>query len=164
MRSCTINFLAYVEDLYGVCAFDDPNNRTLTGHYEANEEMTIEMCLSICRNAERPDGETWYPYAGLEWQCECFCGDEPEFGFVWSWPDKCNDRCAGDSFQNCGGTNAISIWRTPPKRIEGECFYDFPSPRRVFEHGYSIDGLEDLTIENCKEICRTAGLDLTFSS
>ena len=122
------------------------------------------MCLSICRNAERPDGETWYPYAGLEWQCECFCGDEPEFGFVWSWPDKCNDRCTGDSFQNCGGTNAISIWRTPPKRIEGECFYDFPSPRRVFEHGYSIDGLEDLTIQNCKDICETAGLDLTFSS
>ena len=115
------------------------------------------MCLSICRN-----GETWFPYAGLEWQCECFCGDEPDFGFVWSWPDKCNDRCAGDSFQNCGGTNAISIWRTPPKRIEGECFYDFPSPRRVFEHGYSIDGLEDLTIESCSEICIAAGLDLTF--
>ena len=155
--SCTINYLAYIEDLYGVCAFDDPNNRTLTGHYEANEEMTIEMCLSICRN-----GETWFPYAGLEWQCECFCGNEPDFGFVWSWPDKCNDRCAGDSFQNCGGTNAISIWRTPPQRIEGECFYDFPSPRRVFEHGYSIDGLEDLTIESCSEICINAGLDLTF--
>ena len=160
MKSCMINYLAYIEDLYGVCAFDDPNNRTLTGHYEANEEMTIEMCLSICRN-----GETWYPYAGLEWQCECFCGNEPDFGFVWSWPDKCDDRCAGDSFQNCGGTNAISIWRTPPKLIEGDCFYDFPSPRRVFEDGYSIDGLEDLTLDKCIDICKfDAGQNLICSS
>ena len=53
-----IDFLVNAEDLYGVCAFDDPNNRTLTGRYEANEDMTIEMCLSICRN----DG---YPYAGV---------------------------------------------------------------------------------------------------
>ena len=63
---------------------DDPNNRTLTGRYEANEDMshhmTIEMFLSICR-----DGG--YPYAGLEWQIECFCGHEPDSGFVWSWPE-----------------------------------------------------------------------------
>ena len=64
--------------------------------------MTIEICLSICRN----DG---FPYAGLEWQIECFCGHESDSGFIWSWPNKCNERCAGDSFQNCGGSNAISI-------------------------------------------------------
>ena len=143
--------------MYGVCAYDDPNNRTLTGRYEANEDMTIEMCLSICRN----DG---YPYAGLEWQCECFCGYEPELGFTWSWPDNCNDKCAGHSYQNCGGSNAISIWSTPPAYLTGQCFYDFPSPRRVFEHGYSIDGLEDLTPEKCIEICRRdEGTDLILN-
>ena len=31
-------FLVDAEDLYGVCAFDDPNNRTLSGRYEANED------------------------------------------------------------------------------------------------------------------------------
>ena len=107
------------------------------------------------------NGERWYPYAGLEWQCEGFCGEEPDFGFVLSWPDKCDDRCSGDSHQICGGTNAISIWSTPPKYIHGECFYDFPSPRRVFEDGYSIVGLEDLTVQNCIDICRYAGMDMT---
>ena len=144
----------HAKDLYGVCALDDPNNRTLTGRFEAKEDMTVEMCLSICRN----DG---FPYAGLEWQIECYCGDEPDLGFIWSWPNKCNEKCAGDSYQNCGGSNAISIWSTPPAYLTGQCFYDFPSPQRVFEHGYSIDGLEDLTPEKCIEICRSdEGTDL----
>ena len=173
--------------MYGVCAYDDPNNRALTGRYEVNENMTIEMCLSICR-----DGG--YPYAGLKWQIECFCGHEPDSGFIWSWPNNCNKKCAGDPHQNCGGSNAISIWNTPPANLTGQCFYDFPSPKmfrqrfsqrfrrvprefafsaetsvhskllfvenfrsfssdEVFEHGYSIDGLEDLTPEKCIDIC-----------
>ena len=144
--------------MYGVCAFDDPNNRTLSGRYEVNENMTIEMCLSICRN----DG---YSYAGLEWQCECFCGHESDSGFIWSWPYKCNEKCAGDSNQNCGGSNAISIWSVPPSYLAGQCFYDFPSPRRVFEYGYSINGLEDLTPEKCIDICRSdEGTDLNSDS
>ena len=49
------DFLVNAEDLYGVCAFDDPNNRTLTGRYEFNEDMTIEMCLSICRSDQGID-------------------------------------------------------------------------------------------------------------
>ena len=45
--------------------------------------------------------------------------------------------------------------------LNGECFYDFPSPKRVFEHGYSIDGLEDLTLEKCIDICESVeGTDL----
>ena len=146
-----------MEDLYGVCAFDNPNNRTLTGHYESSEQRTIEKCLSICRN-----DENWYPYAGLEWQSECFCGEEPDVGFIWSWPDKCDERCSGDSQQNCGGANAISIWRTSPGYINGECFFDYSSPRRVFEDGFSIDGLNDLTVQICIDICKNTGMDMIF--
>ena len=54
------------------------------------------------------------------------------------------------------GSDAISIWSTPPDFLSGQCFYDFPSPQRVFEHEYSIDGLEDFTPEKCIEICRSA--------
>ena len=75
-----------------------------------------------------------------------------------------DDTTAEATTEPEASTPPISIWRTPPERIEGECFYDFPSPRRVFEHGYSIDGLEDLTVHNCIDICNDVGLDLTFSS
>ena len=36
----------HAEDLYGVCAFDDRNNRTLTGRYEANEDITRVILAS----------------------------------------------------------------------------------------------------------------------
>ena len=39
-------FYVHAEDLYGVCAFDDRNNRTLTGRYEANEDMTRVILAS----------------------------------------------------------------------------------------------------------------------
>ena len=112
--------------------------------------MTIEKCLSICRSKG-------YPYSGLEWSCECHCGYEPEQGFEWTWTDKCDDKCAGDSNQICGGSYAMSVWKTPNKHLSGLCINDFPENRRVL-NGYSITGLNDLTIENCGIICQGRNL------
>ena len=90
-------------ELYGVCVFDDPNDRVLTGYHFSDPEMTVEMCLSTCR-------DNGFPYSGLQWQIECYCGDEPANGFQWAWPDKCEDRCAGNPFQICGGSDALSVY------------------------------------------------------
>ena len=65
--------------------------------------MTIEMCLAACQ-------ENGFRYAGLEWQIECYCGDEPVQGFEWTWIDKCNNRCAGNSNQICEGSLAMSVY------------------------------------------------------
>lgn len=108
--------------------------------------MTVEKCLSICRSKG-------FPYSGLEWSCECHCGHAPEEGFEWAWSDKCDDRCAGDSNQNCGGSDAMSLWNTPPKEFIGFCVNDYPQNRRVL-NDFSITGLLDLTIESCGEICK----------
>ena len=64
--------------------------------------MTVQMCLSICR-------EKGFRFAGLEWQIECFCGNEPVNGFEWAWMNKCSERCAGNPNQICGGPNALSV-------------------------------------------------------
>ena len=130
--------------MYGVCSFDDKQIRILPDYMEASNDMTIEKCLSICRSKG-------FPYFGLEWSCECHCGDAPEF-FEWAWSDKCNDRCAGDSSQICGGTDAISIWSTPPEEFIGYCINDYPSNRRVL-NDFSVTGLTDLTVESCGKIC-----------
>ena len=90
-------------ELYGDCVFDDANDRVLNGYFFQNEEMTVEMCLSACRERD-------FTYSGLEWQIECHCGDEPHQGFEWAWSDKCNDRCAGNSNQICGGSHAMSVY------------------------------------------------------
>ena len=96
--------MCYLE-YFGVCTTDDKNDRILSEYFEENENMTIEMCLSICR-------ERGYPFSGLEWSCECHCGYEPEDGFEWAWSSKCDDRCSGDSNQVCGGSSALrSVFR-----------------------------------------------------
>ena len=108
------------------------------------------MCLAACRSKG-------YPFSGLQWQCECHCGFEPENGFEWAWSDKCSDRCAGNSDQICGGSNAMSIWTTPQKYLSGLCVNDYPQNRRVLNE-FSITGLKNLTVQNCESICQ--GLDL----
>ena len=109
--------------------------------------MTVEMCLATC-------GGKGFDYSGLQWQIECYCGNEPVNGFQWAWFDKCHDRCAGNSNQICGGSNAMSVYSTPKTNINGLCVYDFPYPRRILSD-LSIIGQNNMTIENCSDICKT---------
>ena len=107
--------------------------------------MTIQMCLKICRDKE-------YEYAGLEWQCECYCGDKPDQDFEWAWPEKCDERCSGDSNQNCGGRDAISIWKVPSKNLDGQCILNSPVSQPIL-NDFGINGHKNLTIQKCQAIC-----------
>ena len=109
--------------------------------------MTVELCLSACR-------EKGYEYSGLQWQSECYCGSQPREGFKWAWYGKCNDRCAGNQNQICGGSNALSLYTTPIMKPGGLCIYDNPSPRRVLD-GLSVTGMNNLTVDSCNDICRS---------
>ena len=91
-------------EFFGVCVFDNPVDRVLKSHFYSSQEMTIEICLSICR-------DRGFDYSGLEWQIECYCGDEPTKGFELAWFGKCDQRCAGNTNQICGGSHALSIYK-----------------------------------------------------
>ena len=108
--------------------------------------MTIGMCLSTCR-------DLGYRFSGLQWQIECYCGNNPVKGFQWAWPDKCNEKCAGNSNQICGGSNAMSLYSTPNKNLNGLCVYNFPSPNNVLNE-ISISNPKNMTIENCRRTCQ----------
>ena len=138
--------LLYSLEFYGVCVFDDSKNRVLTGYYFSSQEMTVEMCLSICR-------EKGFLFSGLEYGIECYCGNESAETFEWAWYGKCNDRCAGDSNQICGGSNAMSLYSTTKFYLNGLCVFNYPSPRQVFD-GLSLAGQKNLTIEMCRNICQ----------
>ena len=88
---------------YGECISNYLENRVLTGHYFASQKMTIEMCISGCQ-------EKGFPFSGLQERKKCFCGEAPAEGFQWAWLDECDDDCAGDSKQTCGGSNAMSLY------------------------------------------------------
>ena len=106
--------------------------------------MTVEMCLSTCRSKG-------FLYSGLQWQIECYCGTEPVGGFEWAWPNKCYDKCAGNTNQICGGSLAMSVYSTRTY-IDGHCIFDFPEPHGVLT-GYSVTGHKNMTIENCRQMC-----------
>ena len=108
--------------------------------------MTVEMCLSTCQ-------KKGFRYSGIQWQIECYCGNEPINGFNWAWFDKCNDRCAGNSNQICGGSNAMSLYTTPGVNLHGLCIHDYPSSRRVLDE-MSITGQKNLSITECLNICK----------
>ena len=108
--------------------------------------MTIQKCLSICRS--------WnFPYAGLEWSIECHCGFMPADGFQWTWSDKCDDRCSGDTNQVCGGSNALTLWTTTPDIFDDFCVYDFPGERRVLNE-ISTTGNNNMTPNICRDFCK----------
>ena len=107
-------------------------------------DMTVQKCLKICR-------KRGFQFSGLQWQIECYCGNVPSKEFQWAWPERCDDRCAGDSNQICGGSMAMSLYNTPERDPKGLCVYDHPE-KRVLD-GKSATGLNDLTIEKCSNFC-----------
>ena len=107
--------------------------------------MTVQKCLFICKNKG-------FPFAGLQWQIECYCGNTPSNGFEWAWPEKCNDRCAGDSTQWCGGSMAMNVYRTPIQDPNGLCVYDNPIKKVLAD--VSFTGQNDMSILKCKYLCR----------
>ena len=111
--------------------------------------MTIEMCLSTCREKE-------FPFAGLELRTDCYCGNEPAQGFKWARLDKCDQRCAGNSKQICGGSQAMSLYSTP-KIENGLCVYEFPSSKRV-QSDSSVTGRSNMNSHKCKKICQGRSL------
>ena len=140
-KSFIKDYLAF----FGVCVIDDKRKRLLQGHFEANSLMTIQMCLAICRSRD-------FKYAGLEWQIECYCGNELQSLLKRSWPEKCNDHCAGDFNQVCGGSQALSLWTVPLKSLDGICVFNSPINEVLGQ--YQEKGHQNLTIAKCRSICQ----------
>ena len=73
--------------------------------------------MAGCRSLQIDAVNYGYPYAGLEFKTECYCGNEPAGGFdeLYTWPDRCNMRCGGEGaiWQNCGGAGAMNVWSVP---------------------------------------------------
>jgi len=75
--------------------------RDLNGLIANNPGMTIEQCVSICR-------DQGFAYAGTQYRTYCFCGNA--FGRSGA-ADNCNMACGGNPAQMCGGSWANSVYR-----------------------------------------------------
>ena len=101
-----IEIVAIVPHIYLGC-FVDRRERALVHRREDSQNMTIPKCLQECVSQG-------YPFAGLEFAKECFCGYNT-FAQYGKRPDtECNYKCTGDETTICGGFWRMSIYTVPP--------------------------------------------------
>ena len=88
---------------YVGCANDTAGSiRTLNGKTTFNSSMTTEFCQNYCQAAG-------YKYAGTEYGDECYCDNFINPSALLNQA-KCYYACAGNSTENCGGANRISLY------------------------------------------------------
>jgi hypothetical protein len=67
-------------------------------------DMTIEGCGSFCR-------ESGFPWFGLEYTAECFCGTELHEESTLANEEDCFMACSGEPETVCGGPNRLSVYK-----------------------------------------------------
>lgn len=82
--------------------------------------MTPDLCLSACR-----DGG--FPFAGLEFGQECWCGVVLANDTQKVDAGECNMPCHGDGSQLCGGRSRLNIFLANEFQSLEPCGYEPPS-------------------------------------
>ncbi|KAH7034935.1 uncharacterized protein B0I36DRAFT_381758 [Microdochium trichocladiopsis] len=137
--------------------------RTIEAAFLETNDMTIQKCITFCKGQN-------YPYAGLEYYGQCFCGISLAKGAQQaSDPSQCNTPCNGDNTQPCGGPNRLTLYRDPtnngPQPNTG--IKDWPylgcyaegTTGRALPWGAPVNS-NNMTGANCAQACQTAGFVL----
>ncbi|XP_072386942.1 xylosyltransferase oxt [Diabrotica undecimpunctata] len=93
------------------CFKDEKNFRLLTGYFGiSKKDNSPKYCMRLCL-------QSGFPYAGVQYSNECFCGvDEPPL--TSKVPDSsCNLKCPGDAHATCGGYYTMNVYHTGIKRF-----------------------------------------------
>ncbi|ERL87361.1 hypothetical protein D910_04756, partial [Dendroctonus ponderosae] len=93
------------------CFKDEKNFRLLNGYFGVSKTDNSPIyCMNLCL-------QSGFPYAGVQYAQECFCGsDEPPSGS--KLPDSsCNIKCPGDAHATCGGYYTMNVYQTGIKRF-----------------------------------------------
>lgn len=69
------------------------------------DKMTVEMCGAFCKD---------YKVFGIEWNGECYCGNELAKGSTKKDDAECGLTCPGNYKQRaCGESKRLSVYRRP---------------------------------------------------
>ena len=105
------SFLGKLNQTYVGCYADD-ENRVLEKRLPDSNSNTPSSCVKRCKRQK-------YPFAGVQFGKECFCGTNTFQRIGQVKEEKCNKECSGDRASFCGGFFHISIFTVPPST----CFY-----------------------------------------
>ncbi|CAL1709157.1 unnamed protein product [Somion occarium] len=90
------------------CIAEGNTGRAFTNASETDAAMTKAVCANFCSGGG-------FPYAGVEFGTECYCGSSFSNGAVNTttiWSD-CFSTCGGNPNENCGGPNRLSVLYNP---------------------------------------------------
>lgn len=88
------------------CYRDEKDTRLLAGYFTSfKTSNSPSICVELCL-------QSGYPYAGVQYGRECFCGfDAPPSSA--KLPDSsCNMKCLGNAKEICGGFYAMNVYET----------------------------------------------------
>eukprot|EP00903_Cladosiphon_okamuranus_P006181 g6078.t1 len=86
---------------YVGCFFDEKGNRLMTLVAADSPDMTTEACAQLCSGSS---------FFGTQYSDECWCTSEASPDFDGRGAGVCDFPCTGDSGQDCGGYDAISVY------------------------------------------------------
>ncbi|KAI4197801.1 MAG: hypothetical protein LQ350_005706 [Teloschistes chrysophthalmus] len=89
---------------YQGCYVDNLNGRILGNRQADNTALTVEKCIATCAGLG-------YSVAGMEYSSECYCDNYLINGGTKASADsQCSNTCSGNSAEQCGGANRMSVY------------------------------------------------------
>lgn len=88
------------------CYRDEKEFRLLSGYF-TNFKTTNspQRCIQLCL-------QSGYPYAGVQYGTECFCGSDAPLSSAKLADSKCNMKCSGVAKEICGGYFSMNVYET----------------------------------------------------
>ncbi|KAJ7364626.1 glyoxal oxidase N-terminus-domain-containing protein [Mycena albidolilacea] len=146
------------------CYTDNTGARTLTGaSFVDPVNMTVENCISFCDSKH-------FVFAGVEFMQECYCDNFIENSGTTAPITDCNQVCAGNSGEFCGGSGRLNIFWSgaeppPPPTIPHSigkweslgCYSDNTNGqgRSLVD---KVDVTGQVSLETCTAACFSAGM------
>ncbi len=135
------------------CYPDTEDQRTLTGSVTYDPAMTLEECAAACAA---------YPYFGVEYGTQCYCGTSLADTIAESVPGRCAMSCGGNPNQICGDGNQLNIYQQAVGSTGGNlptvdgffyksCWTDDVNLRSLTGDEYMADAM---TVEACATLCQ----------
>ncbi|XP_053953163.1 xylosyltransferase oxt [Anastrepha ludens] len=88
------------------CYQDEKEYRLLSGYFiNFKTTNSPQKCIRLCL-------QSGFPYAGVQYATECFCGANPPPLSVKLPDTSCNMKCSGNPREICGGYFSINVYET----------------------------------------------------
>ncbi|KAF2731461.1 WSC-domain-containing protein [Polyplosphaeria fusca] len=82
--------------------YAETTGKTLSAASTASNVMTVEACSAYC---------SAYPYFGLEYSAECFCGSTLSPASTITDSSQCNMLCKGSNSEYCGAGSRMQVYQ-----------------------------------------------------